>query len=96
MMGYRIDYYDQPKITVHKEKGRAWRVVLGTLCFFAAFLVCVEFFWPDGREMLRSLLLNGQEAAFTQMIETLNSGEGIGEAVAAFCREVLANAGVAD
>ena len=94
-MGYRIDYYDQPKVTIHRSKHTSWRVLLATIGFFALFLLSVEHLWPEGRDFLGKVLLNGQDGAFKQMVETFRAGEGVGKAVEAFCREVLSNAGIA-
>ena len=52
-------------------------------------------YWPQGSELLRSVLLPGDpsaaETAFSRMVEDLRMGESLTDAVTAFCRTVVAD-----
>lgn len=87
-MGYRIVYGEEPPV----QRPRS-RLRLLTAAFGLAFLVLVGSFWPGGRALLRQVLLPGAgEAALQQMAEQIRAGEPVGEAVTAFCRDVVAHA----
>ena len=91
-MGYRIVYEadgirrEQNNI-VHKRL-----VGLLTGCLLA-FLVLTMHFWPEGKAKLEEMFLPGDPAitkqAFFSMTEQLRAGVAIGDAVAAFCQEVM-------
>ena len=79
MMGYRIEY----KIPYKKKTSYAWL----TLLFFLLFLLCVHYFLPEGVLALRSLLM---PEALEALAQSIMSGQGLEEAIAAFGQE-LAN-----
>lgn len=82
-MGYEIVY--------EKKKKRS----LGPLAaaWFLVFCLIVGACWPEGREMLRSLLFPGDWTVTAQAAETfaldLKAGEPLGAAVEAFCGRIF-------
>ena len=87
-MGYRIVYGDEP-IT-----GRRSRLGLWTAGFLLVFVTCIRLTWPVGAEFLRNVFEPaGQTAeAFSEMVEHVGAGQGMGDAVTAFCRSVVSSA----
>lgn len=83
-MGYEI-YYGK------REKRRLPWLTVGA---FAAFLVLVFAFWPRGRAVLAGTIFSGDRQVTARALELLarelKNGEGILEAVEAFCGCVLA------
>lgn len=75
-MGYRVLYVYEGK----KRSSR--RRVLLTWGFFAVFLALLLRFCPE-------LLLPGGESAVESFCRELRIGAPVGEAVAAFCRQVV-------
>lgn len=55
-MPYRIDYH---KETDTDRKGSWFTSSLLTFAFFSLFLAAVSLLWPEGREVLRVLLIPG-------------------------------------
>ena len=86
-MGYRIVY--GPELPVRKSS----RLGLWTAVFLLVFVTAVRLVWPMGTEYLREVLKPGEETvqAFAQMVKKVENGQGMGEAVTAFCRTVVAN-----
>ena len=64
--------------------------------FLLLFAAMTAAFWPEGREVLMEILLPGDPEVTWNALETmatqLRSGEAIGDAVMAFCREIVAGA----
>lgn len=94
-MAYRIDYgAESRREFLGSQSGLSFRVL--TAALLVAFSLVVTKTWPEGRERLQQALLPGEpsrtEQAFTAMAERISQGEPVGEAVTAFCREVLENA----
>ena len=87
-MGYRIVYGDEP------IKGQKSRLGLWTAGFLLVFVTIVRLTWPVGAECLRGVLEpDGQTVdAFSQMVENVGAGQGMGEAVTVFCRSVVSSA----
>ena len=85
-MGYRIDYAGERK-TEPIQRNRHF-----TLYWFGVFLLLVCGFWPEGRAVLRSILLPGDPEntihAAAQLLDQLRSGETMGDAVTVFYRTV--------
>ena len=95
-MGYRVIYGEDP---FEKPKVKGGRLGLMTAGCFLAFVVGVRCFWPAGAERLGRMFLPGEGtvAALEQMAEDLQAGEPLGDAVTAFCRQVVEDAlGTAD
>ena len=89
-MGYRIEYDGQAgKYQVHEERKRFPVLFL----FTTGLILATMFFWPQGVQELRSMLIPGDDAltlqAFQTMTDDLRSGATVGEAVEAFCRFVI-------
>ena len=87
-MGYRIVYGEEP------AKGKKSRLGLWTAAFLLVFVTAVRLAWPAGTEQLRTILEPKGETveAFSQMVANVGAGQGMGEAVTAFCRSVVSNA----
>ena len=90
-MGYRITYENGTirKKTVRKLRihWKRWSVVTAGVALILAFVL------PGGRLAIRDLLLPGDEAvtaaALEGMIEDIQDGDSVGEALETFCREIL-------
>ena len=87
-MGYRIVYGEEP--TVRRKS----RLGLWTAAFLLVFVGFVRLTWPEGTEQLRTVLepRGDTAAAFSEMVENVSAGQGMGEAVTAFCRSVVSSA----
>ena len=89
-MGYRIVYGPDRMDRQNGSTKRLGTMIAGSLL---AFLALTAQFWPAGRAKLEEVLLPGDPAvtkqAFSVMTEQLRAGEAIGDAVAAFCQEVM-------
>ena len=90
-MGYRIEYGSQRQYS--REKIRVGRIFWLTGACFLAFAFVTRHCWPQGQQLLEEALLPGDAAvtkqAFSLLTEQLRHGEAVGDAVAAFCREVI-------
>ena len=90
-MRYKIIY---PQIGKHKyrkpRKPHNIMMITGSIAFIAVLMITL---WQGSL----SWLLPGDpvvtEFALQEMIDRLRDGEGLGQAVATFCREVVAGAG---
>ena len=69
-LAYRIDYSG----AADADAGTDWfsRIFL-TCLFFSLFLTAVSLFWPDGREVLRLLLIPGSPDRTMEAAETFVS-----------------------
>lgn len=96
-MSYRIVYGPMPK-RKPLGQGSMLRVQLMAVGFALLFVFLVRMFWPDGLQALQSVLIPGEagitEAAFGEMVSNLREGQPMGEAVTAFCRQVIDGAEV--
>ena len=88
-MGYRIVYGPMPKAA----PSGSGRLRVMTAVFGRLFALCVHFLWPQGSRMLREIFLPGTpgvtEQALESMVADIRSGEDFGDAVTAFCQEIL-------
>ena len=93
-MGYQIAYPGEKYKMSRRPPDRRLRRRM-TALWFLIFLVTVCFFWQEGREVLRKILIPGDPemtvAAVETMAEDISRGLPLKEAAAAFCRTVLAN-----
>lgn len=93
-MAYRINYgTDASK--QHANEGSQLRWQAMTAVFLLLFVLMVKQIWPEGTDKLRDCLLPGGEgtqAAFQAFAADLHEGETVGEALTAFCRQVIENA----
>lgn len=91
-MGYRIDY-DKGTARYEVSRNRPWRRFVLTAVCFVLFLVLTGWFWPEGSDLIRDILIPGNDAvtvhAFAKFTEELREGTSIRDAVTVFCREVL-------
>ena len=87
-MGYKIVYGEE------LPPRRKSRLGLWTAAFLLVFVTAVRLAWPAGAEQLRTVLKPSREtvAAFSQMVANVGAGQGMGEAVTAFCRSVVSSA----
>ena len=87
-MGYRIVYGEEPR------SRRKSRLGLWTAAFLLIFVMAVRLAWPAGAEQLRAVLEPKGETvvAFSEMVANVGAGQGMGEAVTAFCRSVVTSA----
>lgn len=91
-MGYRVDY--------ERGKKNGGRSRKGWMCFgaFAFFWALVIRFWPEGRRVAAEFLFSGGAEhacqAAEEFAQDLSGGMPIGEAVQAFCRDILSGAGI--
>lgn len=94
-MAYRVDYANGGRQAAASEKKHPLRGAL--ICFFL-FLILVQLFWPKGREAIQKLLLPGATetvwAAVDGFADQVRTGEPIEEALEAFCKSVLQDAGI--
>lgn len=91
-MAYRIEY-GQPSGKKYPPAGHSWRLT-GMICgALVLFLLVTHFLWPEGKAVLEELFLPGDREytaqVFSAMVEQLREGEPAGQAVTAFCRELL-------
>ena len=94
-MAYRVDYGPSP------EKGPSLfernRIRILTAVFLLLFILAVKLLWPDGTAVLCNVLLPGEasatQTALSSLVDNLRSGEGVSEALSAFCKEIISDAG---
>lgn len=89
-MAYSIGYGPQRNERCEKRSRKRFRMLL--LVFFLVFLLSVQLFSQEGAEFLRRMILPvGEESveAFSAMIQAVEDGTPIADAVTAFCREVI-------
>ena len=91
-MGYRITYENgvirKEPLRLRNSQWKQW----GLGC--TAVALAVALMLPGGRLWLRDLILPGDEeitaSALEGMVSDLRAGEPVGDALEAFCREILA------
>lgn len=90
-VGYRITYgqpFEGKQYSQPKGRRRAM-----TALALAVFLLLTHFFWPEGRAMLRQLLIPGDPdvtaGAFDTLVRQVRAGEAVSDALRAFCQEIL-------
>lgn len=69
-LAYRIEYEESQ---CHNHTFHAFPRILMTGLCFVCFLAAVNFFWPEGREVLRLLLIPGSPDATLEAAETFVS-----------------------
>ena len=67
---YRIDYSPTPDDC---SKSGWMAGILLTCTFFGVFMVMVSLFWPEGREVLRILLIPGDPEVTVEAAQTFAS-----------------------
>ena len=94
-MSYRIQY--GPPQKGEPVKGQISKNTVRFIAF-AALIAVVLFLLvsPQGAEAVRGFLLPGDgavtEAAFSEFVGSIRGGESIGQAITAFCREIIEGA----
>lgn len=87
-MGYEIRYGPKEPVPRKNFSRAAIAAVL-----ILALLFGVRALWPDGAARAAALFFPADaREAFRQMVETIQAGEKVGDALTAFCREVIENA----
>ena len=91
-MSYRIVYGPMPPVREARRSGPLRFQVL-TALFLLLFVLLVRQAWPEGTQTLRRFLIPGEptvtEEAFSGMIGEIRAGEPVGDAVTAFCRQIM-------
>jgi len=91
-MPYRVEYSWDTKWE-RQDEGWGMRLVVFTAAFFMLFLVLVNTYWQEGREVLLKLVFPGDTEAAMSAVSgfTANLEQGIPlkAAAEAFCRELL-------
>lgn len=95
-MGYEIRYGPKAAGRNAKKRGISWVPITAAIVF--ALVLGVQSLWPGAAEWARQRLLpdTGTREAFQQMVENVQAGEPFGDAVTAFCLEILENAELED
>jgi len=98
-MAYRI-VYETGTARVQENRRNSARIWVLTAVFLVLFGVLTVKFWPEGREALVEILLPGDPEVTWHALETmvmqLREGEAVGDAVMAFCREIVDGAQIAN
>ena len=96
-MAYSIDY-NAGEIKKVEFKPLRKRVKRKILTFVAIAFTVIGITQAVGSDAVKEFLLPGDpavtEAALTGMIEDIRAGESVGDAITAFCREILDSAGI--
>lgn len=88
-MGYRVSYDEgqATKVALRSRKKNVWIFAIAVLLLLAMIA------FPGGRLVLRDILLPGNEEVTAEALEglaaELKAGEPLGEAVEAFCLEII-------
>ncbi len=91
-MAYSIGYGPQRNEVC--AKGTRFRFSVLVLVFFLVFLLSVQLFSQEGAQLLRRMILpvgDDTVEAFSAMVQAVEEGVPVSEAVTAFCREVVAH-----
>ena len=91
-MGYRV-IYGQHAGAINKPKHNYLRLRTLTAACLLFFALLVRTRWETGADRLRDAFLPGElsavQQAFSELVEDLRAGEGVQEAMTAFCMEIL-------
>lgn len=90
-MAYRIEY--GPPFQPPQKKRSTTRLRIMTAACLLLFVLLVRQAWPEGTEKLRQFLLPGEptvtQEAFYSMIEGIQDGVPMGDALTAFCQQIV-------
>lgn len=93
-MGYMIEYGCGTGVKLPVKKKKRW--VIPIVLLLAASLLGAVFV-PEIRIALRDIILPGDGAvtaeALQNLAEDLKDGEGVADAVTAFCQQILTESG---
>lgn len=98
-MGYRIEYdMGIGKFEVRENRKDKFPVLVAGA--FVLFLLLTWSLWPEGAEVLRDILIPGDNAVTVQamkdMSHNLKNGVALSDAVTAFCQDVIQGAELED
>ena len=98
-MGYQIRY-DAGKAVKTGLKERKRSAVGMVAAALVAVCLLVRLFWPAGADKLRQAVMPGDPEitgrAASEMVSQIHEGVPVGDAVQAFCRQILDEAGYSD
>ena len=95
-MAYKIEYGTgvAEKKTLQPRKRRRLPLTAGVLC---VFLLMTLLCWPKGRTALREVVLPGDAEvtadALQGLASDLRAGQGVSDAVTAFCQQIIRESG---
>lgn len=91
-MSYRIEYNPEKNQIYPISAKRKTKWLMIALAAIVALFVIQKV---DKTKEIKSLLIPGDPevtaAAFSTMLENIREGEGVGDAVTAFCLEIISN-----
>lgn len=91
-MAYKITYASNPS-RKPARKPNYLRMQAFTAAFLLLFALCVRTSRPEGAAVLRGVLLPREpvdtQAAVQTLVSSLQNGEPLADAVAAFCQEIF-------
>lgn len=98
-MAYRIEYDTKAgKFEIRQDRQGSLFPMLLAVCF-GLFVLLTFCFWEAGADFIRSVLIPGEDAATLEALRNLTAdmrdGIPLGEAVEAFCRELIHGANAA-
>lgn len=89
---YRIEYSDM--VNIHTKHDLLTTIFM-TLLFFLLFILAVSLFWPEGREVLRLMVIPGAMEETQEAVETfvseLDCGFHFTSAAADFLKSLTGN-----
>ena len=95
-MGYRIEYGSQGELRKPLDHKRSYSAIAAAVCVLALVAGAIAI-KHAGLSWVQEVLLPGDPAvtaaALENMVENIKEGNSIAEAVTAFCREIVENAG---
>ena len=91
-LSYKIVYGPMPDVPKAEKKGTG-RLQALTAVFLLLFVLAIRQTWPEGSAVLRRCLIPGEptvtEEMFHEMVSDIQAGEPLGQAVTAFCKELV-------
>lgn len=92
-MAYRIVYGEDP---ANQNKQRFWsgRLHFMTALCFVLFIFSVKLLWGDALDTILPEGCGAAISAMENMVSEIRTGAGFADAVTAFCREIIAEAGI--
>ncbi len=86
-MAYKIEYGTVLKRRKTKKRPNFRQHAMTAGCFLL-FVLVAHLFWPDRLAALRTLLLP-QTGAVMALVDDLQSGDSLPQAIEAFCQQVM-------
>ena len=94
-MPYRIEY-DKSSTKYEIRNRNSFRFPLILLASYILFYCLTSAFWPEGRALIRELIIPGDNGAtweaFSVMTGELRSGASFDDAIYTFCYEIIDDA----